>query len=74
MAENRQSFGFPLSVAIYSDVGRVRDNNEDSYGHAWLDDSSLFVIVADGMGGHEAGEVASGLAVQVMEELSLIHI
>lgn len=69
MAENRQSFGFPLSVAIFSDVGRVRDNNEDSYGHAWLDDSSLFVIVADGMGGHEAGEVASGLAVQVMEEV-----
>jgi len=68
MAENRQSYGFPLSIAVHSDVGRVRDNNEDSYGHAWMDDSSLFVVVADGMGGHEAGEVASGLAVQVMQD------
>ena len=65
----RRSFGFPLSVGVLSDVGRVRDNNEDSFGHAWLDDGSLFVVVADGMGGHEAGEVASGLAVQVIEEV-----
>lgn len=63
------SFGFPLSSAAHTDVGRVRTNNEDSYGHRWLDDGSLFVIVADGMGGHEAGEVASGLAVQVVEEV-----
>lgn len=68
MAENRQSFGFSLSVGIHSDVGRVRDNNEDSFGHAWMDDSSLFVVVADGMGGHEAGEVASSLAIQVMQD------
>ncbi|MFT4625842.1 MAG: serine/threonine protein phosphatase PrpC [Myxococcota bacterium] len=65
----RLSFGFPLSVAVMTDVGRVRTNNEDSHGHAWLDDGSLFVIVADGMGGHEAGEVASGLAVRVVEEV-----
>ena len=65
----RHSFGSPLRVAIHSDVGRVRTNNEDSHGHAWLDDGSLFVIVADGMGGHEAGEVASGLAVQVLEDV-----
>jgi protein phosphatase len=65
----RTSFGFPLSVSVHTDVGRVRSNNEDSHGHAWLEDGSLFVIVADGMGGHEAGEVASGLAVQVVEEV-----
>jgi PPM family protein phosphatase len=67
--EMRVSFGFPLRVAVASDVGRVRTNNEDSHGSAWLPDGSLFVIVADGMGGHEAGEVASGLAVQVLEEV-----
>ncbi len=67
--ELRTSFGFPLRVAVHSDMGRVRTNNEDSHGHAWLPDGSLFVIVADGMGGHEAGEVASGLAVQVLEEV-----
>lgn len=69
MTEVRESFGFPLSVAVRTDVGRVRTNNEDSYGHAWLTDGSLFVMVADGMGGHEAGEVASGLAVQVVEDV-----
>lgn len=65
----RQSFGFPLSVDVGTDVGRIRDNNEDSYGTAWLEDGSLFVIVADGMGGHEAGEVASSLAVRVVEDV-----
>jgi protein phosphatase len=33
-----------------------------------MKDGSLFVVVADGMGGHEAGEVASALAVRVLEE------
>jgi protein phosphatase len=68
MAEVKQSFGFPLSVNYQTDVGCVRTNNEDSAGFNWLEDSSLFVIVADGMGGHEAGEVASSLAVRVVEE------
>jgi protein phosphatase len=69
MSQLRRSFGIDLCVAIHTDVGRVRTNNEDSHGFAWLDDGSLFVIVADGMGGHEAGEVASGLAVQVVEDV-----
>jgi serine/threonine protein phosphatase PrpC len=67
--EMRVSYGFPLRVSVCTDVGRIRTNNEDSHGYAWLADGSLFVIVADGMGGHEAGEVASGLAVQVLEEV-----
>ena len=68
MSELRRSFGFSISVDGGTDVGRVRTNNEDSWGAQWLEDGSLFVIVADGMGGHEAGEVASGLAVQVVED------
>ncbi|MEO0601446.1 MAG: protein phosphatase 2C domain-containing protein [Myxococcota bacterium] len=71
MSELRESYGFELDVAVFTDVGRVRSNNEDSADHVWLDDGSLFVIVADGMGGHEAGEVASGIAVQVMTEAML---
>ncbi len=68
MTELRQSYGIELAVATFTDVGRVRSNNEDAVHHAWLEDGSLFVVVADGMGGHEAGEVASRLAVEVLAE------
>lgn len=47
-----------------SDIGHVRKTNEDSYVFA---PPELFVV-ADGMGGHEAGEIASGLAVATIEE------
>jgi serine/threonine protein phosphatase PrpC len=45
--------------AALSDVGRARQSNEDSY----LERSPLFVV-ADGMGGARAGEVASAIAVE----------
>ena len=48
-----------LTAAGLSDVGRERDHNEDSY--AVEDDLGLY-IVCDGMGGHQAGEIASALA------------
>lgn len=44
-----------------SDAGPVRRNNEDRY---ISDDSLRLYLVADGMGGHSAGEVASSLAVE----------
>jgi PPM family protein phosphatase len=49
--------------AALSDVGREREGNEDSF----LDLPPLFVV-ADGMGGAEAGEVASRTVVEVFEE------
>jgi protein phosphatase len=48
-----------------TDVGRVRPHNEDTF-HVSPDGRVL--IVADGMGGHEAGEVASALAVEALVE------
>src|SRR5262249_5560345 len=49
---------------VKTDVGMVRDHNEDS---AWADPDGMFFIVADGMGGHAAGEVASAMAVDEMK-------
>lgn len=51
--------------AALSDVGRKRKNNEDAY---VLDPERGLFAVADGMGGHNAGEVASGLAVAAIGE------
>ena len=54
-------------VGIKSDVGIVRSLNEDFAGYIEEKDFSLY-IVADGMGGHNAGEVASEMAVKSVEE------
>ncbi|MGH9680749.1 MAG: PP2C family protein-serine/threonine phosphatase, partial [Candidatus Acidiferrales bacterium] len=59
-----------IEFAERTDVGRVRDHNEDFLGHASAETPArarthgwLFVL-ADGVGGHEQGEVASEAAVE----------
>jgi serine/threonine protein phosphatase PrpC len=50
-----------LAIGAASDVGRVRTGNEDAFVA-----EPLVVGVADGMGGHQAGEVASAIAVRTL--------
>jgi serine/threonine protein phosphatase PrpC len=54
----------PLTACGYSHAGRQREENEDAFGS--FVDARLF-IVADGMGGHNAGEIASVMAVDALE-------
>ena len=52
-------------VGFVTDIGNVREINED-YGDYYLGESYKLYVVADGMGGHNAGEVASKMAVDGM--------
>lgn len=58
-------------MASVSDMGRVREVNEDSFCCTELSSGISLMIVADGMGGHNAGEVASGIAVRTLSQYLL---
>jgi serine/threonine protein phosphatase PrpC len=57
-----------FTTAFLSDVGRVRSVNQDEVGEFVNGSGARLVVVADGMGGHAGGEVASSTSVQTIGE------
>lgn len=61
-----------MNISALTDIGLVRNINEDMFFQSDDVDFPLF-IVADGMGGHNAGETASKMAVDIIKQYFLQH-
>jgi protein phosphatase len=57
-----------FELALLSDVGTKRPDNEDSCGHFIESPDSVVFAVADGIGGYEGGEIASRMAIDILLE------
>lgn len=57
-----------VKTVYYSDKGKVRQLNEDSAGVFVNGHGDYLAVVADGMGGHRAGDVASQLTISFLDE------
>lgn len=57
-----------MKTFYLTDTGKVRDHNEDNLIILENESSEYFLAVADGMGGHKAGEVASLIAIDYLKE------
>ena len=69
--EETQASSLPFRWAALSDIGKVRDENEDTF---IVDPELGLFVVSDGMGGHRGGELASKIVIEdlpVMIELKL---
>lgn len=57
-----------LKLVARTDIGLVRDNNQDSYAACELENGAVLAVVCDGMGGAAEGALASSEAVRVIKE------
>ena len=53
-----------MQTFYFTDPGKVRSHNEDSVTIISNDNKEFVLAIADGMGGHKAGEVASSIAIE----------
>src|SRR5699024_3150359 len=60
--------GDEMQTFLITDTGRVRQHNEDCAGVFSNERGDIFAILADGVGGHLAGDVASKMAVDSFEK------
>lgn len=57
-----------MKIVARTDIGLVRDNNQDSYSACELEGGAVLAVVCDGMGGAAEGALASSEAVRVIKE------
>src|SRR5690554_3702703 len=57
-----------MEAYFVTDQGQVRGHNEDSGGIYYNPSGQLLAVIADGMGGHQAGDIASEMAVSMIKK------
>jgi protein phosphatase len=63
--EKPNDIRYTLKMAAHTDIGKIRATNEDA---VWSDADCAVAILADGMGGHKAGDVAAQMLVKRLAE------
>ena len=57
-----------MKIASKTDIGKVRNTNQDSYAAGEMLDGTAWAVVCDGMGGANGGNIASANAVKIISE------